>query len=135
MTTDGGDRPAARRGWAAYHLLQAVATLGWWVAVATSPQVRRAFAFGDDGASLWQFLPADLVFWSGGSLLVAAAAWRGRACAGPLSLVLLGAIGCSCVHAAALAWHARAGWIGVAVMAIAVAMTARSAWCLPGWRA
>ncbi len=136
MPTDlGGDRPAGNRGWAAYHLLQASATLGWWTAVAMSPQVRRAFAFGDDGASLWQFLPADLLFWCGGSLTVAVAAWSGRRWAGAASLVLLGAVGCSWAHSAALAWQARAGWTGVVLMAIAVVMTARSAWCLSGWRA
>ena len=136
MLTDfGGRLPVGNRGWAAYHLLQAFATLGWWSAVATSPQVRSTFAFGDDGASLWQFLPADLLFWCGGSLLVAAAAWSGRSWAGAASLVLWGAVGCSWVHAAALAWHSGAGWAGVVLMAIAVAMTARSAWCLSGWRA
>jgi hypothetical protein len=136
MLTDlGGDGPAGSRGWAAYHLLQALATLGWWTAVATSPQVRTVFAFGDDGASLWQFLPADLLFWCGGSLAVAVAAWSGRRWAGAASWVLLGAVGCSWAHSVALAWQARAGWSGVALMAIAVAMTARSAWCLSGGRA
>lgn len=136
MAIDPGDaRLPPRRGWAAYHLLQAVATVVWWTAVAASPTVRRTFAFGDDGTSLWQFLPADLVFWCGGSLVVAAAAWSGRRMAAPASLVLLGAVGSSWVHSAALAWHSRAGWAGVVLMAIAVAMTARSAWCLSGWRA
>ena len=136
MTTDlGSVRPAGSRGWAAYHLLQAVATLVWWATVATSPQVRRAFAFGDDGESLWQFLPADLLFWCGGSLVVAAAAWRGWACAGAASLVLLGAVSCSWMHSVALARQSCAGWTGVVLMAIAVAMTARSAWCLSRFRA
>jgi hypothetical protein len=136
MRTDSGGRlPAGHRGWAAYHLLQAVATVSWWSAVAMSPDVRRAFAFGDDGASLWQFLPSDLLFWCGGSLLVAAAAWGGHRWAGVASLVLLGAVGCSWVHAVALAWHSGAGWAGVVLMAVALTMTARSAWCLSGWRA
>jgi|GEM_PF-5495940 len=130
LTDRGGDRPAGSRGWAAYHLLQAAATLAWWMAVATSPQVRQSFAFGDDGASLWQFLPGDLLFWCGGSLVVAAAAWRGCGWAGAASLVLLGGIGASWVHAGTLAWQASVGWSGVVLMAIAVAMTARSAWCL-----
>lgn len=130
LTDRGGDRPASSRGWAAYHLLQAAATLVWWTAVATSPQVRRAFAFGDDGESLWQFLPGDLLFWCGGSLAVAAAAWRGCGWEGAASLVLFGGIGSSWVHAGTLAWQARAGWTGVVLMAIAVGMTARSAWCL-----
>ncbi len=133
--TDRGDRPTAGRAWAAYHLVQAAATLGWWTAVATSPQVRGTFAFGDDGSSLWPFLPGDLLFWCGGSLIVAATVWSGCACAGSASLVLLGAVSCSWVHAAALAWQSRAGWTGVVLMAIAVAMTARSAWCLGGCRA
>lgn len=114
---------------AAYFACQAGATLAWWLTMSAVPACRRRFAFGDDGGSLVQFLPADVIFWMIGSCIAAwgersDASWRqaARHC-------LAGALACSLVHATSVAVGAGAGWAGVVLMLPAVAMTWWLAWC------
>jgi len=125
-------RIAGNRIRAAYFLLQAVATLGWWLLIAVSPGWRAAFAFGDDGGSLRPFLAADLVFWCAGSLAVGHGEWHGNRWTGPARLLLCGAMTSSVLHAASLAIISGAGWPGVVLMLPALITTlwlARRAAC------
>lgn len=111
-----------------YFVAQAVATLAWWALMAWSPEWRRWFAFGDDGASLWAFFPTDILFWCGGSLAAAMGAWWRTRWAMPVACVLCGAIAASVLHAATLASQARAGWPGVLLMVPALALTLFFTW-------
>jgi hypothetical protein len=112
----------------AYFICQGVATLAWWGLIAASPVWRRRFAFGDDGASIAAFLPADIVFWCIGSLAAAWGEWRGSAWTATVRHVLCGAIGCSVAHAATLAYMASAGWPGVFLMLPAFGLTVWWTW-------
>lgn len=111
-----------------YFFVQGVATLGWWVVMASSLEWRRWFAFGDDGASLWAFLPADILVWCVGSLAAAWAVRRRTPWAAPLVWALCGGIAASVLHAVALAVQTRAGWLGVLVMVPALVLTVFFAW-------
>lgn len=111
-----------------YFFVQGIATLGWWALMASSSDWRRWFAFGDDGASLWTFLPADILLWCGGSLVASWAVWHRKPWAVSLTWALCGAIAASVLHAAALAVQARAGWPGVLLMVPALFLTVFFAW-------
>ena len=111
-----------------YFVIQSVATLGWWALIAWSPDWRRWFAFGDDGASLWAFFPTDILFWCGGSLAAAMGAWWQTRWEMPVACILCGAIAASVLHAATLAAQARAGWPGVLLMVPALALTLFFTW-------
>jgi len=123
---------AGNRIRAVYFVIQAVATLAWWLLIAVSPRWRAAFAFGDDGASLWPFLAADLVFWCAGALAVGHGEWHGNRWTGPARLLLCGAMTCSVLHSASLAAISGAGWLGAFFMLPALVTTlwlTRSAAC------
>lgn len=125
-------RVAGNRIRAVFFVVQALATLAWWLLVAISSGWRAWFAFGDDGGSLWPFLAADLVFWFTGSLAVGHGEWHGNRWTGAARLVLCGAMACSVLHAASLAAISGAGWPGVFLMLPALAATlwlTRSATC------
>lgn len=113
---------------AAYFLVQAGATLAWWLALAAVPAWRRRFAFGDDGGSLVHFLPGDVVFWMIGSCIAAWGEWSNASWRRAARQCLAGALGCSALHAASTAAGTGAGWDGVVLMLPAVAMTWWLAW-------
>lgn len=96
--------------------------------MAWSPAWRIWFAFGDDGASLQAFFPADMVFWCGGSVVAAVGVWRRTRWALPVACSLCGAIAASVFHAAAFAAQSRAGWPGVLLMVPALILTIFFAW-------
>lgn len=120
--------PIGRTVRAAYFVVQALATVVWWLAVCVSPEWRAWFAFGDDVRSLWSFLPGDLVFWFVGSLAVGHGEWHGNGWTSPLRWVLCGALASSVLHAAALAALSGAGWPGVLLMAPALGITVCLTW-------
>lgn len=129
MASDGGHPGSGpHRARAAYFAAQAIATAGWWTAVAWAPAVRRVFAFGDAGESLLPFLPADMLLWVGGSLAAAWGDWSGAAWTPALRHALCGALACSVLHAVGLAIHKGAGWPGAVLMAPALAITAWLTW-------
>lgn len=111
-----------------YFVIQAVATLAWWTLIAWSPEWRRWFAFGDDGASLWTFFPSDMLLWCGGSLATAVGAWLRAPWAMPVACALCGAIAASVLHAATLAAQSRDGWPGVLLMVPALLLTLFFTW-------
>lgn len=113
---------------AAYFLLQAAATIVWWLLIATSSKWRLWFAFGDDSDLLWSFLPSDLVFWCLGSLAVAFGEWRNARWTHALRWVVCGAMGYTVLHCATLASMTGAGWIGVWLMLAAFCVTFWLAW-------
>lgn len=117
-----------RRVRAGYFVLQALATLGWWLVITASPEWRAWFAFGDDGRSLWSFLPGDLLFWCTGSLAVGHGEWHGCRWTAGACGVLCGALACSVLHAATLATLSGAGWYGVLLMLPALGITCWLAW-------
>lgn len=117
----------ARETWrAAYFAFQGCATLAWWIMLAAVPACRRWFAFGDDGGSLLQFLPADLVFWVLGSWFAAWGELTGKAWRRGMQHVLGGGLACSLVQAATAAALTGTGVAGVLLMLPAVVTT----WCL-----
>lgn len=106
-----------------YFAVQGVATAAWWAVISASPTWRTWFAFGDDGASLLPFFPADLLFWCLGSLAAAWGIWAEAAWAGAVRWLVAGAMCGSVLHAAAVACLVGAGWPGVLVMAVACVAT------------
>jgi hypothetical protein len=113
---------------AAYFALQGLATLAWWLLIAVSPTWRRWFAFADDGASLLQFLPGDLIFWVLGSFLAAWAELIGASWQRGVRHAVGGAVACSLVHAMSVAALAGAGFRGVILMTPAVLLTGWLSW-------
>ena len=113
---------------AVYFAVQAVATLAWWAVIAWSPAWRRWFAFGDDGASLWTFFPADLLCWCVGSLAAAWGDWRRSSWSRSIAWAVSGAITASVLQAATLALHTLAGLPGVLLMAPALVLTVFFTW-------
>jgi hypothetical protein len=126
--------PSGQRTRAAYFLCQTIATAAWWLVVVMSPEWRKWFAFGDDGRSLWPFLPADLVFWCAGSLALSYGEWCRASWTPALRLVVCGGLGCSVLHAAALATLCGAGWVGVLFMFVALGVTVWLTWSATWFR-
>lgn len=120
--------PARRTVRAAYFVMQALATVAWWLAIGVSPKWRAFFFFGDDGRSLWSFLPGDLAFWCVASLAVGHGEWHGNGWTAPLRWMLCGAMASSVLHAAAQAGISGAGWLGVFLMLPPFAVTVWLTW-------
>ena len=89
-----------------YFALQAVAVIGWWVALWLRPEWRAAFRpFSAPDAVLLSFAPGDLLMLGAGSALVAWPAHHQR-------------------HRRALAWVAAGATAYAALYTLALALTA-----------
>lgn len=108
---------------AAYLALFGAAVIGWWVAVATVPVVRRVFSPAADPWVLTSYLLPDVVLLVAGSLLAAVAVLTGHRWSVAAVASVLGAELYATLHL--LAWTGRTGqgWPGVALMAAGAAGT------------
>ena len=82
-------------------VLQAVGVLVWWAVMFLYPEAREPFkATGAPDATLFGYLPADLLFYVGGALLAAYGLARREAWGRPVLCVVAGA----CAYAALYGW-------------------------------
>ena len=82
-------------------VLQAVGVLVWWAVMLLFPEAREPFrATGAPDATLFGYLPADLIFYVGGSLLAAYGLARRETWGWPVLCVVAGA----CAYAALYNW-------------------------------
>jgi hypothetical protein len=125
------DREPWHRIAVAYLLVQALAVVGWWTWLLTSPDAMRHFIGPRLPAqALRAYLLPDLVLYGGVGLITAALFQRDHPLAWPCLLLLAGGILYATLATIALAIESGGGWIGIPLMTASATITLVLAWRL-----
>lgn len=112
-------------------VLEGVGSLIWWSVLILAPASRKAFmAPGASDATLLAFMAADLILFSGASLLSAYGLQQKRNWAWPVLYLHTGAAVYAALYSLALAVLAGGGWLGAALMAPCLVVLPYLSWRL-----
>jgi hypothetical protein len=122
-----------RRVYGGYFLLQAVAGIGFWVAVAAVPAVRRVFEMSSrQHAVTDSYLFADIAIGIIGSAVAGAGLWRGARWGAAVALFVAGGMVYATIYL--IGWVSFTG-DGGGLLALMVVPSTLSAWCAAqSWR-
>ncbi|MBV9864456.1 MAG: hypothetical protein JO316_03850 [Abitibacteriaceae bacterium] len=99
-------------------VIEGVGSLIWWSALILTPASRAAFMFpGTSDATLLAFMGADLILFTGASLLSAYGLQQKRKWAWPVLCLHTGAAVYATLYCLALSLLSGGGWIGTIMMA------------------